>query len=101
MDVRHDSLYISINTYHSELLHQDVVIAATALRPQNGVEAPMVPERCAMLVDSVSPTPVYTYCSYINHHADYAKLTRKMGGKQAMTSSNLRPKSLDHGSPAV
>jgi hypothetical protein len=30
---------------------------------------------------------------------DYAKLTRKMGGKQAMASSNLRPKSLDHGSP--
>ena len=33
--------------------------------------------------------------------ADYAKLTRKMGGKQAMTSSNLRPKSIDHGSPAM
>jgi hypothetical protein len=33
------------------------------------------------------------------HLLDYAKLTRKMGGKQAMTSSNLRPKSLDQGSP--
>jgi hypothetical protein len=27
-------------------------------------------------------------------------LTRKIG-KDAMTSSNLRPKSIDHGSPAV
>jgi hypothetical protein len=36
--------------------------------------------------------------AYTNIHTDYAKLTRKMGGK-AMTSSNLRPKSLDHGSP--
>jgi hypothetical protein len=31
---------------------------------------------------------------------DYAKLTRKMGGKN-MTSSNLRPKSLGEGSPAA
>jgi hypothetical protein len=32
---------------------------------------------------------------------DYAKLTRKMGGKSNMTSSNLRPKSLDHGPSSV
>jgi hypothetical protein len=57
----------------------------------------MVPERCAMLVVYVSvhqsPSALFT-----NRSSDYAKLTRKMGGK-AMTSSNLRPKSLDHGSP--
>jgi hypothetical protein len=30
----------------------------------------------------------------------YAKLTRKIG-KDAMTNSSLRPKSIDHGSPAI
>ncbi|KAF1849461.1 uncharacterized protein K460DRAFT_91359 [Cucurbitaria berberidis CBS 394.84] len=45
------------------------------------------------------PDGARTLCNACGLH--YAKLTRKMGGKQAMTSSNLRPKSLDHGSPAM
>lgn len=45
------------------------------------------------------PDGARTLCNACGLH--YAKLTRKMGGKQAMTSSNLRPKSLDHGSPSV
>lgn len=43
------------------------------------------------------PDGARTLCNACGLH--YAKLTRKMGGKQAMTSSNLRPKSLDQGSP--
>jgi len=43
------------------------------------------------------PDGARTLCNACGLH--YAKLTRKMGGKQAMASSNLRPKSLDHGSP--
>jgi hypothetical protein len=53
----------------------------------------------------LSATPVgYVRChsssaySGTNMDIDYAKLTRKMGGK-AMASSNLRPKSFDNGSP--
>lgn len=42
------------------------------------------------------PDGARTLCNACGLH--YAKLTRKMGGK-AMASSNLRPKSLDHGSP--
>lgn len=45
------------------------------------------------------PDGARTLCNACGLH--YAKLTRKMGGKQAMTSSNLRPKSIDHGSPAM
>ncbi|KAH6003190.1 hypothetical protein HBI84_082950 [Parastagonospora nodorum] len=44
------------------------------------------------------PDGARTLCNACGLH--YAKLTRKMGGK-AMTSSNLRPKSLDHGSPSA
>lgn len=45
------------------------------------------------------PDGARTLCNACGLH--YAKLTRKMGGKQAMASSNLRPKSIDHGSPAM
>lgn len=45
------------------------------------------------------PDGARTLCNACGLH--YAKLTRKMGGKQAMTSSNLRPKSLDQGSPSM
>ncbi|KAF1946000.1 hypothetical protein EJ02DRAFT_337311 [Clathrospora elynae] len=45
------------------------------------------------------PDGARTLCNACGLH--YAKLTRKMGGKQAMTSSNLRPKSIDHGSPTM
>jgi len=45
------------------------------------------------------PDGARTLCNACGLH--YAKLTRKMGGKQAMTSSNLRPKSVDHGSPTM
>ncbi|CAI6332337.1 unnamed protein product [Periconia digitata] len=45
------------------------------------------------------PDGARTLCNACGLH--YAKLTRKMGGKQAMTSSNLRPKSLDQGSPTA
>ncbi|KAF1835541.1 hypothetical protein BDW02DRAFT_281273 [Decorospora gaudefroyi] len=45
------------------------------------------------------PDGARTLCNACGLH--YAKLTRKMGGKQAMTSSNLRPKSIDHGSPMM
>lgn len=41
---------------HSALRHRDDAIAATALKPQNGVEGQMVPEHCAMLVAYVSCT---------------------------------------------
>ncbi|KAJ4343445.1 hypothetical protein N0V87_000210 [Didymella glomerata] len=44
------------------------------------------------------PDGARTLCNACGLH--YAKLTRKIG-KDAMTSSNLRPKSIDHGSPAV
>ncbi|KAH8722716.1 hypothetical protein GQ44DRAFT_807130 [Phaeosphaeriaceae sp. PMI808] len=44
------------------------------------------------------PDGARTLCNACGLH--YAKLTRKMGSK-AMTSSNLRPKSLDHGSPTA
>ncbi|KAF1967878.1 hypothetical protein BU23DRAFT_282727 [Bimuria novae-zelandiae CBS 107.79] len=43
------------------------------------------------------PDGARTLCNACGLH--YAKLTRKMGGNKAMASSNLRPKSLDHGSP--
>jgi hypothetical protein len=74
-------------------------IAAIEQRHQNGEEDQMVPELCVMLVVCVR---LYTRFGvlYANVYADYAKLTRKMGGK-AMTSSNLRPKSFDHGSPTA
>ncbi|KAF2643807.1 hypothetical protein P280DRAFT_217871 [Massarina eburnea CBS 473.64] len=42
------------------------------------------------------PDGARTLCNACGLH--YAKLTRKMGGKQAMAGSNLRPKSLDQGS---
>lgn len=45
------------------------------------------------------PDGARTLCNACGLH--YAKLTRKMGGKHAMTSSNLRPKSLDHASPPM
>ncbi|KAI1598689.1 glutamate-cysteine ligase [Pyrenophora tritici-repentis] len=45
------------------------------------------------------PDGARTLCNACGLH--YAKLTRKMGGKQAMTHSNLRPKSVDHGSPTI
>ncbi|KAF3009779.1 hypothetical protein E8E13_009840 [Curvularia kusanoi] len=44
------------------------------------------------------PDGARTLCNACGLH--YAKLTRKIG-KDAMTNSNLRPKSIDHGSPAV
>ncbi|KZM20848.1 sequence-specific DNA binding [Ascochyta rabiei] len=44
------------------------------------------------------PDGARTLCNACGLH--YAKLTRKIG-KDAMTSSNLRPKSIDHGSPAI
>ncbi|KAF2822225.1 GCS-domain-containing protein [Ophiobolus disseminans] len=44
------------------------------------------------------PDGARTLCNACGLH--YAKLTRKMGGK-AMASSNLRPKSIDHGSPTA
>lgn len=44
------------------------------------------------------PDGARTLCNACGLH--YAKLTRKIG-KDAMNSSNLRPKSIDHGSPAV
>jgi hypothetical protein len=75
------------------------VTAATELRLPNGEEAPMVRGHCVMLVVYVSPFQSISHL-YTNKFTDYAKLTRKMGGK-AMTSSNLRPKSLDHGSPTA
>ncbi|KAJ4305831.1 hypothetical protein N0V90_001363 [Kalmusia sp. IMI 367209] len=43
------------------------------------------------------PDGARTLCNACGLH--YAKLTRKMGGKQAMSSSNLRPKTLEQGSP--
>lgn len=81
------------------LLRQADAIAAIELRLLSGEEAQMVQEPCVMLVAyvrllSIFPTHNTNVCT------DYAKLTRKMGGK-AMTSSNLRPKSLDHGSPSA
>jgi hypothetical protein len=75
------------------------VTAATELRLLNGEEAPMVQGHCVMLVVYVSPFQSISH-PHTNKSTDYAKLTRKMGGK-AMTSSNLRPKSLDHGSPTA
>ncbi|KNG45460.1 glutamate-cysteine ligase [Stemphylium lycopersici] len=45
------------------------------------------------------PDGARTLCNACGLH--YAKLTRKMGGKQAMTSSNLRPKPMEHGSPTM
>ncbi|KAH7132259.1 hypothetical protein B0J11DRAFT_427731 [Dendryphion nanum] len=45
------------------------------------------------------PDGARTLCNACGLH--YAKLTRKMGGKPVMSSSNLRPKSLGEGSPAV
>ncbi|KAF2740202.1 hypothetical protein EJ04DRAFT_425540 [Polyplosphaeria fusca] len=45
------------------------------------------------------PDGARTLCNACGLH--YAKLTRKMGGKNAMSSSNLRPKSLGEGSPAA
>ncbi|KAL6166465.1 hypothetical protein ACJQWK_07818 [Exserohilum turcicum] len=45
------------------------------------------------------PDGARTLCNACGLH--YAKLTRKMGGKQAMTSSNLRPKPMEHGSPTI
>ncbi|KAJ8107394.1 hypothetical protein OPT61_g8898 [Boeremia exigua] len=44
------------------------------------------------------PDGARTLCNACGLH--YAKLTRKIG-KDAMASSNLRPKSIDHGSPAM
>ncbi|PVI05237.1 hypothetical protein DM02DRAFT_610838 [Periconia macrospinosa] len=58
----------------------------------------MEPELCAMHVVYVSVLGIVVNDA-AKYMTDYAKLTRKMGGKQAMTSSNLRPKSLDQGSP--
>jgi hypothetical protein len=74
-------------------------IAVTGQKLQNGEEVLMVPGRCAMLAVCVSCLVFRDTCANPNMVTDYAKLTRKMGGKQAMASSNLRPKSLDHGSP--
>ncbi|KAF2185694.1 GCS-domain-containing protein, partial [Zopfia rhizophila CBS 207.26] len=45
------------------------------------------------------PDGARTLCNACGLH--YAKLTRKMGGKQTMGGSNLRPKSLGDGSPAA
>jgi hypothetical protein len=59
----------------------------------------MVRGHCVMLVVYVSLLSSLSHL-HANNITDYAKLTRKMGGK-AMTSSNLRPKSLDHGSPTA
>lgn len=75
-------------------------IAAIERRPQSGAEDLMVLEPYAMHV--VYVRFVYLYCIIpCLQFSDYAKLTRKMGAKPAMASSNLRPKSIDHGSPAL
>lgn len=73
------------------------VTAATEQKPQSGGEVRMELEPSATPVDYVR---YYSSCiqSSTNVCKDYAKLTRKMGGK-AMASSNLRPKSFDNGSP--
>jgi len=88
---------------NSELLPQADVIVAIEPRPQSGEEGQMAPELCAMLVVYVSTKQHQAggLLYWLTLHLDYAKLTRKMGGKQAMTHSNLRPKSVDHGSPTM
>lgn len=73
------------------LLRQVVAIAAIARRLQNGVGVRTVLEHYVTPVDfvgSISSLTFYvlTCCS------DYAKLTRKVGQKNAVGSSNLRPK---------
>ena len=91
--------HIKTNITYSALLRQADVIAAIELRLLSGEEAQTVQEPCVMLVAYVRLISFLTSRN-TNLCTDYAKLTRKMGGK-AMTSSNLRPKSLDHGSPSA
>lgn len=89
----------SLTSHRSEPRLLGGAIAAIGRKLQNGVEAPMVHERFVMRAVYVSfTTQMCINCSFL---VDYAKLTRKMGGKQAMASSNLRPKSLDQGSPTA
>src|SRR5947208_14276674 len=72
--------------------HRVAAIAVIAPKLPNGVEVQMVLGRFAMLVDCVSFSHSHFFiCS--NGHADYAKLTRKVGANKAQIgSSNLRPK---------
>jgi hypothetical protein len=73
------------------------VTAVIEQKPQNGGEVRMELELSATPVDYVRRCP-FSIQSSTDVRKDYAKLTRKMGGK-AMASSNLRPKSFDNGSP--
>ncbi|KAL5119877.1 glutamate--cysteine ligase [Pleosporales sp. CAS-2024a] len=84
---------------YSALPRQADATAATEQKLLNGVEVQMVLERCVTPVDYVRcSTKAHDTIQKLTRLPDYAKLTRKMGGK-AMASSNLRPKSIDHGSP--
>jgi len=75
-------------------LHQDDATRATEARLPNGAAGLTVQGLCATLAVFVSSSAGFLLaydCS--NIIADYAKLTRKLGAKAALASSNLRPKS--------
>jgi len=83
----------------SEPLHLVVATVVTEPRPPNGEEDLMARGHFATLVVCVSRRG-YTHRTPANIRSDYAKLTRKMGtNKAAVSSSNLRPKSMGPGSP--
>jgi hypothetical protein len=85
--------------FYRELRRPADAIAANVRRLQNGEEAPMAPGLCAMRVVCVwDPFP----CNAVawistDENSDYAKLTRKVGNKANIGSSNLRPKNMGNG----
>ncbi|ORY14462.1 hypothetical protein BCR34DRAFT_233824 [Clohesyomyces aquaticus] len=110
VDPVQDPRYRQLNGYDHEgpnVYHEDAKggggFAGSDPKKRRGRAAP--PGRCHSCNRAETPEwrrgpdGARTLCNACGLH--YAKLTRKLGGKQAMASSNLRPKSLGEGSPAA